>query len=69
MELCRFIGVRHLARVDFFLSGDDLYFNEINTMPGMTERSLYLRLLESEGIPPAEAINRMISDAMAEGAR
>lgn len=67
--LCRFIGVRHLARVDFFLSGERLYFNEINTMPGMTERSLYLRLLESEGISPAEAINRMISDAIAGGVR
>lgn len=68
-RLCRFIGVRHLARVDFFLSGDELYFNEINTMPGMTERSLYLRLLEGEGISPAEAINRMISDAVAGGSR
>ena len=67
-RLCRAIGVRHLARVDFFLSGDALYLNEINTMPGMTASSLYLRLLEATGISPAEAINRMISDAIAEGA-
>ena len=67
-RLCRAIGVRHLARVDFFLSGDALYLNEINTMPGMTASSLYPRLLERAGISPAEAINRMISDAIAEGA-
>lgn len=67
-QLCRVIGVRHLARVDFFLSGDALYLNEINTMPGMTASSLYPRLLVGAGISPAEAINRMISDAIAEGA-
>ena len=67
-RLCQAIGVRHLARVDFFLSGDALYLNEINTMPGMTASSLYPRLLERSGISPAEAINRMISDAIAEGA-
>ena len=67
-RLCRAIGVRHLARVDFFFSGDVLYLNEINTMPGMTASSLYPRLLVGAGISPAEAINRMISDAIAEGA-
>lgn len=67
-RLCQTIGVRHLARVDFFLSGDALYLNEINTMPGMTAISLYPRLLVVAGISPAEAINRMISDAIAEGA-
>lgn len=67
-RLCQTIGVRHLARVDFFLSGEALYLNEINTMPGMTASSLYPRLLLGAGISPAEAINRMISDAIAEGA-
>ena len=67
-RLCHAIGVRHLARVDFFLSDDALYFNEINTMPGMTASSLYLGLLDQAGISPAEAVNRMISDAIAEGA-
>lgn len=63
-KLCRFIGIRHLARIDFFLSGEDLFFNEINTMPGMTATSLYLRLLEQHGISGSEAVNRLISDAI-----
>ena len=62
--LCDFIGIRHLARVDFFLSGEELFFNEINTMPGMTETSLYFRLLESHGISAREATSRLISDAI-----
>lgn len=67
-RLCEHIGIRHLARIDFFLSGDDLYFNEINTMPGMTSTSLYLRLLAEGGISPEEAINRLISDTIGGGA-
>ncbi len=66
--LCSFIGVRHLARVDFFLSNGKIYFNEINTMPGMTESSLYLKLMAEKGISPDEAINRLVSDAISQGA-
>lgn len=49
-RLVRALGIRHLARVDFFLSGDRLYFNEVNTMPGFTDCSLYARMLEAYGI-------------------
>jgi len=67
--LCSFIGVRHLARIDFFLADGELYFNEINTMPGMTATSLYLALLSKAGICPSEAVCRLISDAISEGNR
>jgi D-alanine--D-alanine ligase len=44
-------GIRQLARIDFFLSKDkDVYFNEINTFPGMTESSLYPRLVAKAGV-------------------
>ena len=66
--LCSFIGIRHLARIDFFLSDGIIYLNEINTMPGMTETSLYLRLLSEAGISPEEAVNRLLSDAIGAGA-
>ncbi len=66
--LCSFIGIRHLARIDFFLSDGIIYLNEINTMPGMTETSLYLRLLSEAGISPEEAVNRLLSDAISVGA-
>ena len=49
--LTKVLGVRHLGRVDFFLSDDgNLYFNEINPIPGMTGESLYLKLLKKAGI-------------------
>lgn len=37
-EVC---GVRGLARVDFLLDGDDLYVNEINTIPGSLTKYLW----------------------------
>ncbi len=35
------IGATGFARVDFLASGDDLYLNEINTIPGFTPISLF----------------------------
>ena len=60
-RLVRALGIRHLARVDFFLSDDGrLYFNEVNTMPGFTHSSLYAKMLEAEGIPKSEIFPRLI---------
>lgn len=59
-RLVRFIGVRDLCRIDFFLSGGELYFNEINTLPGLTESSLYLGLTEAAGISKKELIALLI---------
>ncbi len=63
--LCRFFGVRHLCRIDFFLSRDGrLLFNEINTFPGFTEGSLYPRLLQRSGVCPEELLNLLIEAAL-----
>ena len=50
-----------LARVDFFLERgtDRLYINEINTMPGFTEISMYPKLWEASGVPFAELVTRI----------
>ena len=58
------LRLRHLARIDFFLSGDDVYFNEINTFPGFTCESLYPIMLRENGIDPADAISSFIEEAM-----
>ena len=63
-SLTELLGVRHLCRLDFFLSEDGrLLFNEINTMPGFTSGSLYPRMLESVGLSYAAAINLLLEDA------
>jgi D-alanine-D-alanine ligase len=51
-----------MARVDFLLSGQTgtLYMNEINTIPGFTDISMYPKLWEASGVPYAELIDRLI---------
>jgi len=49
-RLADFLGLKNLSRIDFFLTpGGELYFNEINSIPGMTETSLYPSLAELNG--------------------
>lgn len=51
-----------LSRVDFFVTEDrHIYINEINTMPGFTQISMYPKLWEASGIPYSELISRLIS--------
>lgn len=49
-----------LARVDFFLDGDRLYINELNTMPGFTEFSMYPMLWQDAGLGYPELIETLI---------
>ena len=52
-----------LARVDFFLENNTnkLFFNEINTIPGFTEISLYPKLLDNYGIIYSELLDKLIA--------
>ncbi len=50
-----------MARVDFFLRGEnELFVNELNTIPGFTKISMYPKLWEASGIPYAELIDRLL---------
>lgn len=54
-----------LARIDFLMDKDtkDLYFNEINTMPGFTAISLYPQLMMFDGMTAEELITGLIESA------
>ncbi len=51
-----------LSRVDFFVHKDtgEIYINEINTLPGFTQISMYPKLWAASGIPYSELIDRLI---------
>lgn len=66
-RLVKALGLRHLARIDFFLVRDRLLFNEINTMPGFTKSSLYPRIIEAHGIDPKRLVSLLVDDALREG--
>lgn len=55
-----------MARADFFLDKDtdQLFLNEINTIPGFTRISMYPKLWEASGMSYAQLVDRLIELAM-----
>ena len=51
-----------LSRVDFFIENqtNKIYINEINTLPGFTNISMYPKLFEASGIPYQELLDKLI---------
>ena len=68
VAIYRAMGCETLSRVDFFLLEDDsIVFNEINTIPGFTQISMYPKLWEATGIPYSELLKRLYDLAVARG--
>ncbi len=57
-----------LARVDFFIDKNtgNITLNEINTLPGFTDISMYPKLWEASGLPTEELLDRLIALAKRE---
>lgn len=51
-----------LSRVDFFIkhSNGEVYINEINTLPGFTQISMYPKLWENSGLSYSELLDKLI---------
>jgi D-alanine-D-alanine ligase len=62
VEAFKAVNAAGLARVDFFLdrSNGQLYLNEINTMPGFTEISMYPKLWQASGVSFSELVTRIV---------
>ena len=56
------IDGKGLSRVDFFIENEtnQIYINEINTLPGFTSISMYPKLFEASGIGYQELLDRLI---------
>ncbi len=54
-----------LARVDFFVekTTEAVLINEVNTLPGFTDISMYPKMWEADGIPYATLIEKLIQNA------
>lgn len=55
-----------LSRVDFFVEDETqkIYINEINTMPGFTDISMYPKLFENSGLKFNELLDKLIKIAI-----
>ena len=70
-RVCDVLEVEGMARVDFFLRSPsapqgraELLVNEVNTIPGFTEISMYAKLWEASGVPFAELLRRLLDLAI-----
>jgi D-alanine-D-alanine ligase len=59
LETFAHTGCEGLARVDFFVDGESVLVNELNTMPGFTPTSVYAKLIEASGVPYPELVDRL----------
>jgi D-alanine-D-alanine ligase len=61
----RTIRCAGMARVDFFLMGEDeLWLNELNTVPGFTSISMYPKLWEASGLAYGDLVQRLLDLAI-----
>lgn len=60
------LGCAGLARVDFLVTADDLiYLNEVNTMPGFTQISMYPKMFAASGIELPELVDALVQHGLA----
>lgn len=57
-------GLDSLSRIDFFVRGEEVMLNEINTMPGFTTISMYSKLWRAQGMSYAEILDALIEQAL-----
>ena len=65
IEACKAINAFGLARVDFFYqeSTQQIYINEVNTLPGFTKTSMYPMLWEASGLKLEKLVASLIETA------
>ncbi|MET0576132.1 MAG: D-alanine--D-alanine ligase A, partial [Mesorhizobium sp.] len=62
----RAVGCDGMARVDFFVTAQmRLLVNELNTIPGFTDISMYSKAMAASGVGYAEIIDRLVAHGLA----
>lgn len=61
-KIFNILGLKGLARIDFFYYENKIYLNEINTLPGFTNISMYPMLLINHGISYSSLLTKLIDN-------
>jgi D-alanine-D-alanine ligase len=64
VEVFKIVGCAGMARVDFFVTEDGVLVNELNTIPGFTETSVFAKLWGATGVPYPELLDRLLRLAL-----
>lgn len=59
-RIYRLAGCQGFARIDFFVHGGRVYINEINTLPGFTDISMFPMLMMDSGLSYRQILNKII---------
>jgi D-alanine-D-alanine ligase len=65
----RAVGCDGMARVDFFVTPDRILINELNTIPGFTDISMYSKAMAASGVGYSEIIDRLVAHGLARAGR
>jgi D-alanine-D-alanine ligase len=67
VQIFEVLNCEGMARVDLFLDKKtgEFVFNEVNTLPGFTQISMYPKLWEASGLPYRDLLTRLIELALA----
>lgn len=65
IQIFTLLGCAGYARVDFFLDGDRVVFNEINTIPGFTPISMFARMWSHVGVDFPHLVSQLVRIAIA----
>jgi D-alanine-D-alanine ligase len=68
-EVFRLAGCSGFARCDFFVVDGEVLVNEINTIPGFTDTSVFAKLFEESGVPYPRLCDRLVELALERHAR
>ncbi len=58
------LGLRHYSRSDFLVAKDGVYFLEVNTLPGLTDQSLFPKAVEAVGCSYPELLSHLVTLAV-----
>ena len=61
IKIYKILKCKDFARVDlFYTKSGEIYFNEVNTIPGFTTHSRYPNMMKESGIKFFELVNKII---------
>lgn len=63
-EIYDLLDCRGIVRIDYIVKGNQLYFLELNSIPGMSKESIVPKQIRSMGLKMEEIIDQIISDTL-----
>lgn len=63
-QLIKIFNIEGMSRIDFFYDEKEemIYFNEINTLPGLTEISMYPKLMSNMNLDNKKLISKLLEN-------